>query len=181
MPFEGFIFDRQHREEPLKTSRSRTLMPPSSAQKSGKQKSKLEAASQMPPSDELKLHGDLAGLTFAFVGRPRRLVTCPVPDSVYQKLQNHPGGVSHFFEDAVASFDGNLAALVEAAVVFVDARRFMASSDPPRNASGRILPGTFEKIQQIEEALSGIRGMSRAKVLAGLIQLFLENPRGTTP
>ena len=147
-------------------------MPPSNAQKSRKQKSKVGPAPQAPPSDGLRLHGDLAGLTYAFVGRPRRLVTCPVPDSVYLKLQNHPGGVSHFFEDAVASFDGNLAALVEAAVTFVDARRFMASSDPPRNASGRILPSTFEKIQKIEEALSGIRGMSRAKVLAGLIQLY---------
>jgi len=101
------------------------------------------------------------------------LVTCPVPDSIYLKLQNHPGGVSHFFEDAVASFDGNLNALVEAAVAFVDARRFQASVDPPRNASGRVLPTTFAKIQQIEEALSGIRGMSRAKVLAGLIAIFL--------
>ena len=174
MPFEGFIFDRQHREDPLTTSRSATLMPPSNAQKSGKQKSKGGPAPKAPrSSDELKLHGDLAGLTYAFVGRPRRLVTCPVSDSVYQKLQNHPGGVSHFFEDAVASFDGDLTALVEAAVVFVDARRFVASADPPRNASGRILPATFEKIQKIENALEGIRGMSRAKVLAGLIQLHL--------
>lgn len=77
--------------------------------------------------------------------------------------------------------DGNLAALVEAAVAFVDARRFRAHTDPPRNASGRVLPATFEKIQKIEDALSGIRGMSRAKVLAGLIQLLIENPKGTTP
>jgi hypothetical protein len=96
-----------------------------------------------------------------------------VPDSVYQKLQNHPGGVSYFIEDAVASFDGDLNALVAAAVVFVDNRRFRASTDPPRNASGRILPTTFAKIQQIQDALSGIRGMSRAKVVAGLIHLHL--------
>ena len=156
-------------------------MPPSNAQKPGKQKTKGVPAPHVPPSDGLRLHGDLAGLTYAFVGRPRRLVTCPVPDSIYQKIQNHPGGVSHFIEDAVASFDGNLAALVEAAVAFVDARRFRAHTDPPRNASGRILPATFEKIQKIEEALSGIRGMSRAKVLAGLIQLLLADPKGTTP
>jgi hypothetical protein len=117
------------------------------------------------------LRGDLAGLTYAFVGSPRRLVTCPVPDSIYLKLQHYPGGISHFFEESVASFDGNLNALVEAAVAFVDSRRFRASKDPPRNASGRVLPATFDKIQKIQEALAEIRGMSRAKVIAGLIQL----------
>jgi hypothetical protein len=100
-------------------------------------------------------------------------VTCPVPDSIYQRIQNHPGGVSHFIEDAVASFDGDLNALVNAAVAFVDARRFRASTDPPRNASARLLPATFAKIQQIQDALGSIRGMSRAKVVAGLIQLHL--------
>jgi hypothetical protein len=158
-------------------------MPPSNAQRPGKKKPQGESlpVAASTPTGELVLHGDLAGLTYAFVGRPRRLVTCPVPDSIYLKLQNHPGGVSHFFEDAVASFDGNLAALVEAAVAFVDARRFRAHTDPPRNASGRVLPVTFEMIQKIEEALSGIRGMSRAKVLAGLIQLHLDNPKGIAP
>jgi len=123
------------------------------------------------PSAELVLHGDISSLTYAFVGHPRRLVTCPVPDSVYMKMQNHLGGISHFYEEAVESFDGDLNALVEAAVVFVEARRFQAGVDPPRNASGRLLPATFDKVRQIEEALSSIRGMSRAKVLAGLIQL----------
>ena len=147
-------------------------MPPSNAQKSGKKKPKgsnLPVATSSP--GELVLRGDLSDLTFAFVGRPRRLVTCPVPDSLYQKLQSYPGGVSHFIEDSVSSFNGDLNALVEAAVVFVDERRFRASTDPPRNASGRILPATFAKIQQIQDALASIRGMSRAKVLAGLVRL----------
>ena len=128
-----------------------------------------------PVTGELVLHGDLAGLTYAFVGRPRHVITCPVPDSVYLKIQNYPGGVSHFFEDAIASFDGDLTALVKAAVVFVDERRYHASTDPPRNASGRILPATFARIQQIQNALADIRGMSRAKVVAGLIQLNRSN------
>lgn len=149
-------------------------MPPSNAQRPGKKKPKGTALPEkVAASEELVLHGDLSGLAFAFVGRSRRLVTCPVPDSVYQKLQKHPGGVSHFIEEAVASFDGNLNSLVEAAVFFVDARRFRAGTDPPRNASGRVLPATFEKIQRIKEALSEIRGMSRAKVIAGLVQLYL--------
>jgi hypothetical protein len=130
------------------------------------------------PTGELVLRGDLSGLTYAFVGRPRRLVTCPVPDSIYQRIQNHPGGVSHFIEDAVASFDGDLNALVNAAVVFVDIRRFRASTDPPRNASARLLPATFSKVQKIQDALASVRGMSRAKVIAGLIQLLLNAPKG---
>jgi hypothetical protein len=151
-------------------------MPPSNAQKPGKKKPKGESLPvAVPSTGDLVLRGDLTGLTFAFVGRPRRLVTCPVPDSVYQKLQNHPGGVGHFIEDAVASFDGDLNALVNAAVVFVDRRRNRAITDPPRNASGRVLPATFAKIQQIQDALTSIRGMSRAKVVAGLIQLLMSN------
>jgi hypothetical protein len=122
---------------------------------------------------DLVLHGDVTKLTYAFVSHPRRLVTCPIPDSIYIKIQAYPGGVSRFLEDAVASFDGDLEALVAAAVIFVDGRRFNASSDPPRNASGRVLPSTLEKIQMIQNALKGIRGMSRAKVLAGLIHLSL--------
>jgi hypothetical protein len=149
-------------------------MTPPNAQNPGRKKPKgASLAVPETPSIELVLRGDLSGLTYAFVGRPRRLVTCPVPDSIYQRIQNHPGGVSHFIEEAVASFDGDLNALVNAAVVFVDARRFRASTDPPRNASARLLPGTFSQIQRIQDALSSVRGMSRAKVLAGLIQLHL--------
>jgi hypothetical protein len=149
-------------------------MPPPNAQNPGRKKSKgAPLAVPEPTSGELVLRGDLSGLTYAFVGRPRRLVTCPVPDSIYQRIQNHPGGVSHFIEKAVASFDGDLHALVNAAVTFVDNRRFRASTDPPRNASARLLPATFAKIEQIQNALSSIRGMSRAKVIAGLIHLSL--------
>ena len=134
---------------------------------------KLPAPDQPPSQGELELHGDVSGLTYAFVGHPRLLVTCPVPDSIYLKLQNHPGGISQFYEDAIGCFDGDLNALVEAAVSFVEHRRSQAGSDPPRNASGRVLPGTLQKIQQIQDALASIRGMSRAKVIAGLIQLHL--------
>lgn len=124
-------------------------------------------------ADELVLHGDVSKLKDAFVSHPRRLLTCPVPNSIYLKLQNYPGGIGHFYEEAVASFDGDLEALVVAAVRFVEMRRYSAGMDPPRNASGRVLPATFAKVQQIEDALATIRGMSRAKVLAGIISLHL--------
>ena len=150
-------------------------MPPSNARKSSKSPKGVPVSKVPPGAEDLVLHGDVTKLTYAFVGHPRRLVTCPIPDSIYLKIQAYPGGVSRFLEDAVAAFDGNLEALVEAAVVFVDARRYNASADPPRNASGRILPATLEKIQMIQDALSAIRGNSRAKVIAGLIQLHLTN------
>lgn len=125
------------------------------------------------PSDELVLWGDVSGLTDVFVGQRRRTVSCPVPESIYLRLQQHPGGVSRFIEDAVESFDGDISALVIAAVDFVHFRRQRAPLDPPRNASGRLLPASMEKIQMIQEALSSIRGITRAKVIAGLIQLHL--------
>jgi len=149
-------------------------MTQANARKPGKRKPP-RSASALPASgaDELVLHGDISGLTYAFVRKPKRLLTCPVPDSVYLKMQGHPGGVSQFFEDAVAAFDGDLEALVNAAVLFVEHRRLKAAVDPPRNASGRVDSGTFEKVERINQALAEIRGMSRAKVVAGLIMLVV--------
>lgn len=123
--------------------------------------------------DDLNLHGDIEPLKFVFLNTNRHMVSTSVPDSVYVKLQAYPGGISRFFEDAVAAFDGDLRALVEASVQFVEDRRIRSPEDPVRNASGRVLPGTFEKIQKIHAALAEIRGMSRAKVLAGLMRLKL--------
>jgi len=120
-----------------------------------------------------RLHGDVKSLEFAFVETRRRLVGTTVPESIYFQMQKHPGSISGFFEDAVAAFDGDLTALVEAAVQFVKQRKLRASSDSIRNANGRIYFATFERIQEIEKALASVRGMSRAKVIAGLINLFL--------
>lgn len=120
-----------------------------------------------------RLHGDVKSLEFAFVETRRRLVGTTVPESIYLKMQKHPGSISGFYEDAVAAFDGDLPSLVEAAVQFVKQRKLRASSDSIRNANGRIYFATFERIQEIEKALKSIKGMSRAKVIAGLIQLFL--------
>ena len=73
-----------------------------------------------PQADDLVLHGDIESLKFVFINSQRRLISTSVPDSILAKLQGYPGGVSRFFEDAVAAFDGDLRALVEAAVVFVE-------------------------------------------------------------
>lgn len=150
-------------------------MPPANARKHAPAKGK-GSASAKPTSakgKELVLHGDVEGLTLAFVPAQRRLVSVSVPESLYMKIQAYPGGVSQFYEDAVARFDGDLKALVEAAVRFIESRRACAAEDPARNASGRVQPGTYDTIRKIEAALSHIRGLSRAKVLAGLISLHL--------
>lgn len=123
-----------------------------------------------------RLHGDVKALEFAFMVTKRSLVGTTVPESVFLLLQKHPGSVSGFFEDAVSGFDGDLTALVNAAVHFVRERKLRAITDPIRSANGRIYPDTLERIKEIEKALATIRGMSRAKVLAGLIQLKIRAP-----
>jgi hypothetical protein len=123
------------------------------------------------------LHGDVKALEFAFTGTRRRLVGTTVPESILHTMQKHPGSISAFFEDSVASFDGDLTALVESAVVFVKNRKMSAASDPICNANGRVYNDTFTRIQEIEMALASVRGMSRAKVIAGLIQLRLSAPK----
>ena len=107
------------------------------------------------------------------MGTRRRLVGTTVPESIYFQMQKHPGSISGFYEDAVTAFDGDLTALVGAAVQFVKQRKLRAGVDPLRNANGRVYSDTFEYIQEIETALKTVRGMSRAKVIAGLIQLLL--------
>jgi len=127
--------------------------------------------------DDLVLYGDIESLKYVFVNSQRKLISTSVPDSFLVKIQAYPGGMSRFFEDAVTEFNGDLRALVEASVQFVEERRARAPSDPPRNASVRVLPETFTKIQKVHAALGSIRGMSRAKVLAGLIQLLLNREK----
>lgn len=149
-------------------------MPPLISQKSRRGNITGSPIPVVSPAEELVLWGDISGLTNAFAVQRRRTVRCPVPESIYLRLQQHPGGVSRFIEEAVESFDGDLSSLVVAAVDFVNYRRLRAPQDPPRNASGRLLPASIEKIQMIQAALSTIRGITRAKVIAGLIQLHLD-------
>jgi hypothetical protein len=130
-----------------------------------------------PQTDDLVLYGDIESLKYVFINSKRRLISTSMPDSILVKLQAYPGGVSKFFEDAITSFNGDLRALVEAAVVFVENRRYQSPEDPARNASVRVLPATFEKVQKIHAALASIRGMSRAKVISGLLQLHLASLR----
>ena len=121
------------------------------------------------------LHGDLQSLKDAFTGRAKKTVTCPMTDTLRLKLDKHTHGISGFIEEAVASFDGDLPALVRAAVIFCDNRSGRMPDDPISNVSARLLPETFAKIEAITAALKAVpvRGSSRAKVIAGLIQILL--------
>jgi hypothetical protein len=150
-------------------------MPRANTEKPGSKKIPSASPSKLGTGvDDLVLFGDVESYKYVFVSSQRKLISLSVPDSILVKLQAYPGGVSKFLEDTVASFNGDLRTLVEASIKFVEGRRTRAPSDPARNASVRVLPGTFSKIQQIHSALSSIRGMSRAKVLAGMVQLGLE-------
>ena len=149
-------------------------MSPSNTQRPGSRKATGETLpAPNSQTDDLVLYGDIETLKYVFINSKRRLISASVPDSILIKLQAYPGGVTRYFEDAIASFDGDLRALVEAAVVFVENRRYQAPEDPARNAGVRVTPAAFEKIQKIHAALSTIRGMSRAKVISGLLQMRL--------
>jgi hypothetical protein len=99
-----------------------------------------------------------------------------VPDPVYFQLLDYPGGISGFYEDAVAKFDGDLESLLRASAQFSEARKRSRQQIPIRSANGRVSAKAHAQILAIEQALKGIRGMSKAKVLAGFIQLAFGLP-----
>jgi len=117
------------------------------------------------------LPDELRGLELSFLAPPRFFVSVSVPEHIYRRLQRY--GISKFFEEAVASFDGDLKALVEASLELMKARRERNPTEAICNANGRVLRETRQKIESIKDSLAGIRGVSRAKVLAGLVQLKL--------
>lgn len=117
---------------------------------------------------------DPEDIRFIFVAPPKFVVGTTVPESVYFTLLDYKGGVSQFYTDAVTNFNGNLEALVTAAALFAVERRRTRQESPIRTANGRVPKEIFHRILELEKALGGIRGMSRAKVLSGLIQLRLD-------
>ncbi len=160
----------------LQTSRMVPPMPRPDTQKPGREK---DTSRNLPTPNQdkesLVLYGDIAEYKYAFVSSQKKLISLSVRDSILVRLQAYPGGVTRFFEDAITEFSGDLRALIEASIKFVDERRTLALDDPARNASVRVHPSTYEKVQKIHAALHEIRGMSRAKVIAGLVNLKLYN------
>ena len=125
------------------------------------------------PLPDIQLKGDVSGLRDIFATPKRHLVGTLMPESLYNRLRTRPGGMSAFYEEAIAAFDGNLPALLEAAARFIEQRRKRKPLDPLVSVNGRVSDGSFQRLLAILHALQSVRGMSRAKVLAGILQLHL--------
>lgn len=124
------------------------------------------------PEDEYPpLPDDLKAFRLSFLKPPKYFVSLSVPESLYFRLRRY--GISKFYEEAVASFDGDLRSLLTASLEFMEARKNRKPMEAVCNLNGRVLKETLQKIEGIKESLEGIRNMSRAKVLAGLVQLKL--------
>ncbi len=128
---------------------------------------------QAAQTNQPLIGADGRDLRYIFVSPPKFVVGTTVPDPVYLQLLDYPGGISAFYEDAIAKFDGNTEALLRASAQFCDTRKQSRQSTAIRSANGRVTKSAQEKILSMEASLKGIRGMSKAKILAGLIQLYL--------
>lgn len=121
---------------------------------------------------------DERDIRYIFVSPPKFVVGTTVPDPVYFRLLDYPGGISGFYEDAIAKFDGDTEALLRAAALFSVERKQSRQTTAIRSANGRVSRGAHEKLKSMEGSLTGIRGISKAKLLAGLIQLYLNADTG---
>lgn len=117
------------------------------------------------------LPDDLKDFKFSFLKPPKYFISLSVPESLYRQLQRY--GISRFFEEATVEFDGDLRSLLTASLQFMEARKNRKPMEAICNANGRVLKETLQRIEGIKESLAGVRAMSRAKVLAGLVQLKL--------
>jgi len=126
---------------------------------------------QMREDEATFLPDDLKDFKFSFLKPPKYFISLSVPESLYRQLQHY--GISRFFEEATAEFNGDLRSLLSASLQFMEARKNRKPMEAICNANGRVLKETLQKIEGIKESLAGVRGMSRAKVLAGIVQLKL--------
>lgn len=117
------------------------------------------------------LGDDLKGFELSFLAPRRYFVSVSVSEGTYRRLQRY--GISLFFEEAVAAFDGNLRNLILASIQLMESRKNRKPDEAICNANGRVLKETLQRIEDLQKSLEGIRGVSRAKVLGGLIQLKL--------
>src|SRR6266702_8244123 len=67
------------------------------------------------------LPDDLKDFKFSFLKPPKFFISLSVPESLYRQLQHH--GISRFFEEATAVFNGDLRSLLTASLQFMEARK----------------------------------------------------------
>lgn len=125
----------------------------------------------MQEDEAPSLPDDLKDFKFSFLKPPKYFISLSVPESLYRQLQRY--GISRIFEEATAEFNGDLRSLLTASLQFMEARKNRKPMEAICNANGRVLKETLQRIEGIKGSLEGIRNMSRAKVLAGLVQLKL--------
>lgn len=116
----------------------------------------------------------LERLQDVFMTPAKRVLTTSVSEEVFHILVATKGGISTFWEDAITGFDGDLEALVLAAVAFEEDRTRARHESVVRGASGRVRQELYDRVLEIEHSLTGIKRMSRSKVMAGLAKLLLE-------
>ncbi len=133
----------------------------------------VHAAEAQEENEAPSLPDDLKDFKFSFYKPPKYFVSLSVPESLYRQLQSY--GISRFLEEATAEFNGDLRSLLTASIQFMEARKNRKSMEAICNANGRVLKETLKKIEGIKNSLAGVRGMSRAKVLSGLVQLKLNS------
>jgi hypothetical protein len=125
----------------------------------------------MQEDEAPSLPDDLKDFKFSFLKPPKYFISLSVPESLYRQLQRY--GISRFFEEATAEFNDDLRSLLTASLRFMEARKNRKPMEAICNANGRVRKETLQKIEGIKDALAGVRAMSRAKVLAGLVQIKL--------
>lgn len=133
-----------------------------------------EVPGRKPTMEELEAEfGSLEALQDIFLSPPKFVVGTTVSEAAYRLMVKTEGGVSAFWTEAIQSFDGDLAALVNAAAAFEEERRRGRHKDGTRTAHGRVSREMWDRVLELEQALASIKRMSRSKVMAGLAKLLL--------
>lgn len=133
--------------------------------------------SKSEPTTAVRFFGDTERVKGIFAPNPRKPITLLTTTAMRRAICQPPQGASGFMEDAILSFDGNLPALWEAARTFCDARKSHEDQDNLCHTCGRISKEAMDVLNKIQEALVAreVVGVSRAKVLAGLVELKLRS------
>jgi hypothetical protein len=110
-----------------------------------------------------------------FIRKTRKSIQTHMRRGMFLRIENY--GLSSFFDAAVASFDGTIKDLLEAAARLEFHRNDPAFADEELcQAHGRIRPELYEKFQAFHKAAQGskIKRISKAKIAAGFAMAYLE-------